>query len=235
MIMKSFKQVTILYRDLIPVATTRFPWFHKNFSGIPGWKQEFIKDLEDKLDIKPEQKGTLKVLFKAFGRVIVLDSDHTEFWKYPKITCLETMVRAGWLYWALAISRYQIYYIPAEVKAKYMHISDEDNLHTILRQGMNTGNPEMVMGAMDIMLKFDYSNFRIQSRVISKSGDRIKYTITYPKIRVIIESVNSIPNQVLAAKYHHILSTGDMDDRKCNLLHKDDMTPEQLEWLEEVD
>lgn len=66
-------------------------------------------------------------------------------------------------------------------------------------------------------------------------SNRIKYSMTYPGNWVIIESVNGIRNQVLAAKYHHILSTGSLDDIKRNLLHKDDMTQYQLEWLEQDD
>jgi len=100
---------------------------------------------------------------------------------------------------------------------------------------MRTHETKMIMDAMDIMLKLDYSNFRIQFRVISKSGDKIKYTVTYPGTRVVIESVNGIRNQVLAAKYHHILSTGNLDDRKRDQLHKDDMTQKQLEWIMELE
>jgi len=72
-----FKPTTIYYRNIIPVAKTRFPWFHKNFSGISGWKQDLIKELEDKFEVEQEQRGTLKVLFKAFGFPVMLDSDRT--------------------------------------------------------------------------------------------------------------------------------------------------------------
>lgn len=231
--MRQFKPVTIYYRKIIPVSKTRFPWFHINFSGIPGWKQGFIEELEDKIEVNEEDRGTLKVLFKAFGSVVMLDSDKTEFWLFPKL--ITTPIRFGWLYWAIVIAKGPIYYVPEPVIAQYKLLADNDNLCIIFKQGMNTGNLEMVMDAMDIMLKLDYS-IRIQFRVVSKSGDRIKYTVTYPNTRrIVIESVNGISNQVLAAKYHHILSTGDLDDRKRNLLYKDNMTPEQLEWLAEVD
>lgn len=232
---RPFKPVKILYKGIIPVTTTRLPWLHTNFSGVPGWKQDFIKKLEDKFEADQELRGTLKVLFKAFGRVVMLDSDRTEYWKIPKITYTLASVRAGWLYWAIIIIRGKIYYIPPEVEAEYKLLIDEDNLHTIIKMAMNSGDIEMLMDAMDIMLKLNYSNLRIQYRVISKSGDRIKYTVTYPRNQVIIESVNGIQNQVLAYTYHRILSTGGLDNRKCNLIHKDDMTPEQLEWLGEVD
>lgn len=228
-----FKPVKILYKGIIPVTTTRFPWLHKNFSGVPGWKQNVIKELEDKFEVEQEQHGNLKTLFKAFGYLVMLDSDKAEFWKLPKLTCSALSIRAGWLYWAIAIMRTKVYYIPRHIREEYEFLSDENKntLFLILRESMNTGNSEMLMDAMDIMLKLGYINFRINLRVVSKSGDRIKYTVTYPKTRVIIESVNGIQNQVLCAKYHHMLSAGDLEDRKRGLLHKDDMTPEQLEWL----
>ena len=215
-----------LFKQLIPVAKTLFPWIHKNFSGIHGWKQDFIKELVDE-----EHKGTLKILFKVFGRVIILDHGKAEFWRFPRIEYRSALIRAGWLYWAIVILRGQIYYTPKNIEETYEVISNEDNLYTMLREGMKTLNIEPIMDAMDIMLKHDYSSFRIQSNVISKSGDKIRYTITYPNVRVIIMSVNGMCNQVLAAKYHRILSSVDMDYLERNLLHKDDMTAEQLEWL----
>lgn len=233
--LRLFKPTTILYNGIIPLTTTRFPWLHKNFSGILGWKQGYIKELEDKSDVEPEHRGNLKVLFKAFGSVVMLDSDKSEFWKLPKITVSSISIRAGWLYWAIIILKGHIYYIPPEVEAEYKLLSDEDNLHTILKLGMNSGNPKMIMYAMDVMLKLNYSHFTIHINVVSKSGDSIKYRVSYPSNRVIIESVNGIQNQVLCAKYHHLLTSGDHPDRIRGLLHKDHMTSEQLEWLSEVD
>ncbi|MBC2746216.1 MAG: hypothetical protein HF975_04270 [ANME-2 cluster archaeon] len=231
---KPFRVATIEYKNIIPVAKTRFPWFHRNFSGISGWKLNFIQELENNSKLNMD-KGTTKVLFKVFGYPVILDSSRKELWRLLRFINSTSSIRVGWLYWALAFVKFRVYYIPEPVKAQYKFLADSDNLRIILQQGMNTGNIEMIMDAMDIMLKLDYSNICIQSRVVSKSGDRIQYIVTYPKTRVIIESVNGIRNQVLAAKYHHILSTGDIEDKKRNLIHKDDMTPEQLEWLEEVD
>lgn len=232
---RPFRPATIYYRKIIPVAKTRTPWIHKNFSGIPGWKQDFIRELENSSEMDQEDRGTTKVLFKAFGYPVILDSSRKELWQLPRFIYSESSIKVGWLYWAIAIHRSKLYHIPRKIKEDYEFLSDQDNLYTILKEGMRTANPELIMDAMDTMLKLDSSNFRIQFRVISKSGDRIKYTVTYPKTRVIIESVNGIRNQVLAAKYHHILSSGDLDDRRRDLLHKDGMTPEQLEWLAEVD
>jgi hypothetical protein len=234
--MKSpFRKATIYYKDIVPVAKTSFPWLHKNFSGIPGWKQDLTNELEKKYGIEEECQGSLKVLFKAFGRPVILDSCRAALWRLPKFSYSGSSITFGWLYWAISIPRYNLYYIPDKVIEKYEFLSNEGTLRTLLAEGMRRGNPELIMDAMDIMLKLDYSNFRIQFRVISTSGDRIQYAVTYPKTRVIIESVNGIRNQVLAAKYHYILSSGDLDDRKRNLLHKDNMTPVQLEWLGEED
>ena len=232
---KLFKPVTIMYKNLIPVAKTRFPWFHKNFSGISGWKQDFIKELEDKMAVDVNHRGTTKVLFKAFGCPVMLDSGKAEFWKLPKFIQSGSLIRAGWLYWAIEIIRSPVYYTPKKIITQYEFLSDENNLRITLQEGMRSGDTELVMDAMDIMLKLDYSHFRIQFRVISKSGDRIQYIVTYPRTRLIIESVNGIQNQVLAAKYHHMLSTGELENRTRNLLHKDDMTLEQLDWLGEDD
>lgn len=210
-----------MYKDLIPVAKTRLPFrIHINFSGMPGWKQEFIKELEDKFSIEPEHRGTTKILFKAFGSVVILNSK---------------TIRFGLLYWAIAIIKGPIYWTPEQVKADYKIITSKNNLCNRVQHGLDTGNTEMVINALDIMLKLNYSNLQVQFRVISKSGDRIVYHTTYPVNRVIVESVNGMQNQVLAAKYHLILSSQDLEFKKRNLLHKDSMTPKQRAWIEEVD
>jgi hypothetical protein len=230
-----FRSATIYYNKIMPVARTRFPWLHKNFSGVPGWKQDFAKELEDKYEIEQECRGSLKVLFKVLGRPVILDNCRAELWRLPKFSYSASSISFGWLYWAIILPRYKLYYIPKQAIEKYEFLSNEGTLRTLLAEGMRRGNPELIMDAMDIMLKLNYSNFRIQFRVISRSGDRIQYAVTYPKTRVIIESVNGIQNQVLAARYHQLLSSGDLDDRKRNLLHKDNMTPVQLEWIGEED
>lgn len=226
-----FRKTTIYYGKIIPIKHTRFPWFHKNFSGIKGWKQDFIKNIEDKLELEESQRGYTKVLFKAFGRVVLLDSARAELWRWPKFTCSDTSIRFGWLYWAFHILRGHIYFIPDDILEKHKFLSNEETLKKVIIAGMTEHEPSLVIDAMDIMLRLDYEGFRMQLRVVSKTGDRIIYTVTYPKTRVTINSVNGMQNHVLAARYHEILTSLDENTRTRTLLHKSKMTPEQLDWL----
>jgi len=230
-----FRMATIYYNKIIPVKETRFPWLHKNFSGLPGWKQGFIQKLEERAGLDEDERGHDKILFKAFGRLIMLDSSRAELWRMPKIKLSDTTFKVGWLYWAIVILRGQIYFIPQQVEDDYKFLSNPETLKRVIWIGMSENEPSLAMDAMDIMLKLDYSSFRIQFRVISKTGDRIQYTVTYPRVRVIVNSVNGMQNHVISAKYRQILSTENIEDRKHKLLHKDNMTPDQLEWLAEVD
>ena len=230
---KPFREATINYNKILPVAKTRIPWFHKNFSGIPGWKQEFIAELEDRMELDEDQKGSQRILFKAFGRIVMLDSGKAQLWRLPKFKVGACTIKFGWLYWAIEIIRGQIYFIPDQIKKDYEFMSNKEVLHTVLREGMSRNDSTLMKNAMDIMLKLDYDNFRIQTRTISRSGDRIQYTITYPRTRIVIESVNGMQNHVLSAKYQRIISSINMDELNRQLLHKDEMTPEQLDWLVE--
>ena len=228
---RPFRKSILYYGKIIPIKTTRFPWFHKNFSGLKGWKQDFIKTLEDKIQLEESQRGYTKVLFKAFGRVVMLDSGRAELWRYPKFTYSNISIRFGWLYWAIHILRGHIYFIPDDILEKYEFLSDEETLKKVIIAGMSENEPSLVIDAMDIMLRLDYEGFRMQLRVVSKTGDRIIYTVTYPKTRVTINSVNGMQNHVLAAKYHAILTSLDENTRTRTLLHKSKMTPKQLNWL----
>lgn len=228
---RPFRKTTIYYEKIIPIKHTRFPWFHKNFSGIKGWKQDFIKKIEDRAELEESQRGFTKILFKAFGRVIMLDSGRAELWRYPRFTYSDVSIRFGWLYWAIHILRGHIYFIPDDIIEKQKFLSNPETLKLVIVAGMQDNEPSLVIDAMDIMLRLDYEGFRMQLRVVSKTGDRIIYTVTYPKTRVTINSVNGMQNQVLAAKYHAILTSLDENTRTRTLLHKSKMTQKQLNWL----
>ena len=126
--MNWLKRTTIFYRNKIPITTTRLPWLHKNFSGVRGWKQNFIKRLEDGVEFSPEERGKLKVLFKFFGRPIILDSNYIEFWATPKVRTSKNGIQFGWLYWAIIIIRARIYDVPDEIIEKYKDMTNEDIL-----------------------------------------------------------------------------------------------------------
>jgi len=231
MMKRPFRKTTLYYNKIIPLINTRFPWLHKNFSGTPGWKQQFADKLEDKMELEESQRGFTKILFKAFGRVVILDSSREQLWRWPRFTCTDVSIRFGWLYWAIQILRGHIYFITDEIKEKYEFLSDEETLKKVIIAGMSEGEPTIVIDAMNIMLKLDYKGFRIQLRVVSKTGDRIIYTVTYPKTSVTINSVNGMQNHVLAAKYHKILTSLDETLREHTLLQKPEMTEAQLHWL----
>lgn len=224
-----FKRKTMLFKNLIPVARTRWPWLHKNFSGYPGWKGDFVKDLEAKL---PEIKGSLKILGKIFGRIIMLDKGKSEFWKYPKVRITNSYFEAGWLYWAISLLRGNTYYISQEIKKSYEILSDEETLQAVMIYNLKNGNSEYVLPAMDILLQLGWKGFILETRVVAKNGDRIEAKFTYPAKSCVIMSVNGMTNHVLAAKYHKILTGGEAIHEQY-LMNKEDMPPRLRAWVEE--
>lgn len=90
---------------------------------------------------------------------------------------------------------------------------------------------EGVIRALQDLVDLRYSKILIYKRMISITGDRIKWKISYPDGKLTIESVNGIANHVLCAKYYEILS-GIFDESKCSkhFKHANDMDPDEFAW-----
>jgi len=227
-----FENTILLYKGLIPVAKTRWPWFHKQFSGYPGWKQDFINEFEEKMGLEKDQRGYLKVLFKFFGKIVILDGCRKEFWKYPRIYLTDTRFEVGWLYWAIDVFRGHIYYTSRQTIETYKKITDEDMLKEVLIAGLRTGDTETIINSMNMLLRLGWQKFTLEHRVVAKNGDRIEVSFTYPSNLVTIHSVNGIQNHVLAAHYHKIL-TGDEATKARYLELKENMPAKLRAWVEE--
>lgn len=85
------------------MAESRCIWFHKNFGGPDGWKKyryEFLR-----------RNGieSIKILGRIFGHIVMLDSSHEQFWKLPKVYTTKKNIAAGWLWWAIYVSKQTSY------------------------------------------------------------------------------------------------------------------------------
>lgn len=119
-----FKKTTIMYNNIIPVAETRWPWLHKNFSGIPRWKQELTEWMEDQAKIKPENRGNLKIIFKILGHPILVEYDPTFTCIFPKMFNETEYLAVGWLRWTIFYIKAKIYYVPQEVIDRYEYFTN---------------------------------------------------------------------------------------------------------------
>lgn len=83
------------------MATTRFPWLHRNFGGWKDWRMIFEKAL------RKDGHKSLYILGRFFGRLVFIDADQSSFWLTPRIeTTQDTIsIRAGWMFWALCITK----------------------------------------------------------------------------------------------------------------------------------
>lgn len=94
------EHVEIIAQDKI-VARTRWPWWHHNFGGWSGWRMAFEKAL------RKDGHKSVYILGRYFGHLVFLDTDKSEFWMWPRIETTQDMmsIRAGWMYWALCITK----------------------------------------------------------------------------------------------------------------------------------
>jgi hypothetical protein len=83
------------------VAKTRFPWYHRNFSGWSGWRLALAEGL------RTRRHKSLYILCRFLGRLVFIDADHSAFWKMPRIDTTDDGMsyRIGWMYWALCFTR----------------------------------------------------------------------------------------------------------------------------------
>jgi hypothetical protein len=100
----------IINTDNEIVAKTRWPWFHKNFSGPKGWKKEY----NDKLS----QSGIThtKTIGRFFGHVIMLNNGKNEFWLCPHYFSSNSQVWVGWFWCALIVVRLRTYPLTHQVE-----------------------------------------------------------------------------------------------------------------------
>lgn len=108
------------------VAHTRFEWWHLNFGGWKGWRQAEEKALQEQVT------PYWHIIGRFFGHLVVLDDGKDQCWIIPRVQIPGKipeegkvfMIRIGWLYWAVGVSKSTWYpnprrYMPGFDKLPY--------------------------------------------------------------------------------------------------------------------
>lgn len=88
------------------VAHTRWAWWHSNFGGWKGWRKIVEKSMQEKVT------PYWHIIGRLFGHLVILDDGKDQCWIIPRLQYKKGaeegkvfMIRIGWLYWAIGISK----------------------------------------------------------------------------------------------------------------------------------